>query len=372
MEGIMPFVFFVVLGAYLFFKSKTHPKMFVVSVLSFSLGMYTYFPSRLFIPLFFLLLLSLFPKSVPFKRLSLMILAISIMVIFSLPFIASIADGTFSARINQVSIFSDPPKNETVLSHITTNYFRHFSMDFLFTKGDIDMPGQFITRQSIRGMGELYLFELPLILLGFVYLFYKQKKIGLFLLFWLLLYPTGSMFTTNESPYATRSIIGVIPLTLLSGVGLRYLFALIKRMGKFVYYPAVAVVCAVIVVSFFWFAHLYFQEYPLYSSDFWGWQYGAGPVVKYFVTHQKEYDDLALAGDFNAPEIFLKFYAPNGECSKCKISSPADIYDPTRKQLFAMTDDDINRARQFSYTTKDIIYYPDGKEAFRLVEVEKR
>ena len=371
MEGFMPFVFFVVLGTYFFLRSRRAVHFFPLAVLAFSIGMYTYFPSRLFIPVFFLFSLAVFPKTIP-RKITPIILSILIVVMFALPYVGSMEDGTFAARINQVSIFTDPPKEESVLEHITTNYFRHFSMDFLFTKGDIDMPGQFITRQSVRGIGEMYLFELPLILAGFFYLFHKKMRVGIFLLGWVLLYPLGSMFTINESPYATRSIIGVLPLTLLSGIGLWNVFMLCKHLGKYVGYIGVLIITLIVMVSFGSFVHLYFQVYPLYSSDYWGWQYGAGPVMKYFVAHANEYDDMALAGDFNSPDIFIKFYDPTNLCDgKCKISSPTDIYDPTKRQLFALTPDDIKRSPQFTYHTVGTVYYPNNQEAFRLVTVHK-
>jgi len=62
--------------------------------------------------------------------------------------------------------------NDLNLISIIYSYLNQFSIDFLFTKGDIDFPGQFITRHSIRGIGQLYLFQLPFLVFGLLSFFY--------------------------------------------------------------------------------------------------------------------------------------------------------------------------------------------------------
>jgi hypothetical protein len=116
---------------------------------------------------------------------------------------------------------------------LTQKYFEYFSTDFLFFQGDVNFPGQFITRHSVKGMGELYLFQLPLVIIAFIYLIRnKFKKEYLIILFWILIYPFCDLFTSSASPQATRSIIGVIPFKFLLELG--FISCLILKLRKYI------------------------------------------------------------------------------------------------------------------------------------------
>ena len=280
-----------------------------------------------------------------------------------------IQNGTFFARWNQVKI------NNFDLKTISQGYFNHFSADFLFKKGDIDFTGQNVTRHSIRGMGELYWFQLPFILIGLSTILFvkKYRRNLLFLLAALLLFPLGSIFT-GTAPQATRSVFGLIPLVLFTALGIHYSFKLIT--GNLLKISSSIITISfvyVVAVSFSIFLNLLFR-YPLYSSDFWGWQYGPRDIMKYFLTVQNQYDDLYMSGEYNGAEIFLKFYDPENTClGKCKIGdlwrNPA-IYDPSRRQLFALSPDYLNQSKfKNNFSTKKILYYPNGKAAFLIGEV---
>ena len=240
------------------------------------------------------------------------------------------------------------------------------------------MPGQFITRHSIRGMGELYLFQFPLIMIAVFYLLKnKWGSVAPVLLVWLFLYPSGSMLTADSTVQATRSIIGVVPFQVLSGIGLFFLGKRFKKidlgssflkLGFFRYFFPPILLTTLILFSFFRYLNLYFQEYNLYSSDFWGWQYGARDIVQFFDTHRIEYSDLVMAPEFNAPEIFFKFYAPNS-CLKCRIGLPDNFYNPSRKQLFALSPTYLSNNQVLKFKIKKTIYYPNKTIAFQIGEI---
>ncbi len=373
LEGLMAFVFFTTFGLFLFLKAQSKPNLFILSVISFTLALYSYFPARIFIPLFCLGLIGLhfkfflqYKKQVLYSAILLLLLLI--------PFLMNNLSLDGLARWQQVSVFYHPPKNESIVQHITSDYFQHFSADFLFLKGDIDMSGQFITRHSVRGIGELYLFQLPLILAGIFHLFKKRKKLFYIFLLWIILYPTGSMFTLDNTPQATRSIIGVAPFQILTAVGLEYLLELFIKLDlvaktKYILHLTFTfIIGLLIVLSFTSYLILYFSSYPNYSSDFWGWQYGARDIVQYFATNEQKYDEEIMAPEFNAPEIFFKFYAPN-DCVKCKVGLPDKLYDPNKKQLFALTPDYLKNNPEWNFEPLEKIYYPNGTIAFLIGEI---
>lgn len=367
LEGLAPFVFFTTLGTYFWYKhwvTKTSWFNFFLSVLLFALAFYSYFPARIFIPLFTLSLCVLEIKDL-FKDLKKIVVGIVFTGILIIPMLIHVFFGPGMSRWNQV--ISNKP-----IIEVARLYIAHFSLDFLFIKGDIDFPGQFITRHSIRGMAELYFFQLPLIIFGFYHLIKKKKKGGLVLAMWLLFYPLGSSLTNVSGPQATRSIIGIIPFQIISALGLISIYDLIKNkivIKKFIFFPLTALV---ILVPFFNFLTL-LNKYPLYSSDFWGWQYGPRDIMKYFFLVKDKYDDLYIVGNFNAPEIFIKFYDPKNTCNnKCMIGS-LDKFQPNRRQFYAVGNDRISElnSKRLKIETKYKVFYPNGQVAFNIGEITR-
>lgn len=368
LEGLMAFVFFTTLGLYFFLKAQLVPKLLLVSLPLFGLALYSYFPARIFIPLFgislFVLYFRFFLKN---KKETLFSALITLGILA--PFIQNTLSPVGLARWQQVSIFTNPPNDRTIPQHLTVNYLRHFSPDFLFLKGDIDMPGQFITRHSVRGMGQLYLFQLPLIAAGLLFMFKKHRRVFMILLLWLLIHPVGSMVTIDQSPQATRSIIGVVPWQILSAAGALYLsqYFINKKPLAFLMYVGFSVV----VMAAFLTNYLvhYFTVYPNYSSDFWGWQYGPKKIISYFDDHESEHDEQYMIPGFNAPHIFFSFYAPTG-CSKCRLGTPHESYNPTLKQVFAVSPQYLADHPAIKLHIDEIVYYPNMMPAFVIGEIK--
>lgn len=368
MEGLMPYILFTIIGLYFLLKSRSNIQLLSLSVFFFALAIYSYFPARIFIPLFGLGIFCAYYNFF-WQHKKDAILNFILITVFLLPIITHSLSLSGISRWKQVSIFSQPPNNETVFRHILNNYIGHFSLEFLFTKGDVGMPGQFITRHSVRGMGELYLFQLPLIVLGLLFLVRrKMHKPTAILLLWLTLYPVGSMFTVDQNAQATRSIIGVVPFQILSSIGLYYLISLFSKIRKSFAYISGFILFILISASFIYYLNLYFVKYPQYSSDFWGWQFGAKDIVKYFTSQQSKYDEFIMAPEFNAPEIFFKFYSLEN-CTKCKVGLPDQSYNPNLKQLFAVTPYYLNSHQEFRLSIQKNIFYPNGNIAFQIGKI---
>jgi len=392
LEGLMPWVFFTTFGLYLFLKAQERAWLLPAALVSFALALYSYFPARIFVPLLGIGLCAIYYRFFLSHWRETLVSA-AVLAACLVPFIQNLFSPGGFARWQQVSIFAidHPPDAQPIWQHIVLNYLSHFSLDFLFTKGDIDMPGQAVTRHSVHGMGELYLFQLPLVVLGLVFLaslwrrwhgisWRQTAQTPIVLALWLILYPVGSMFTTDAAAQATRSIIGVVPWQVVSAAGLVYLFQvgsqLVQRYRADPMLSPVSMAAGVagavttvaaILVFFVSYLSLYFGSYNSYASDFWGWQFGARDIVHYFVQHQDSYDGLVMAPEFNAPDIFFSFYAP-GECAKCKVGLPDDTYQAGRRQLFAITPGYTSKYSS-SFKTVQTVRYPNGGVAFLLVEI---
>ena len=284
-----------------------------------------------------------------------------------LPIFTHTLSGPGLARWRQVSNLENKSKMES-FKQASLNYLNYFSYDFLFAKGDADFPGQFIKRYSISGIGELFLFQLPLIAVGVLSLIKKGGSSLKILSIWLLLYPIPGSITKDLTPYATRGIIGVVPFQIISAVGLISIFHYFKKFKKIKTLLIMGVV-VIILLQFGNFVSL-LKKYPKISSGYWGWQAGPREIMNYFLENKNSYDEMYLEGKFNAPGIFLKFYDPENLCKdKCKIGN-LENFNPYKKQLFALSPESYKKISPDKiFNKKTIVKYPGGEDAFYIGEM---
>jgi len=356
------FIFWTVFLLYVFFKSFNNFLYYYLTVFVFLITFFTYYPAPIYLFFILLFLILFFKNQFSFWSKKIFFWISNFLILLFFIFIFYNIFENFIIRWNMVKM------NDLNLVNIVYSYLNHFSIDFLFTKGDIDFSGQFITRHSIRGMGQLYLFQLPFLFFGLLsfFLLKKERKYLSFFLMLLIVYPFGSIFT-SINPQAIRSIFGVIPFQVITAVGI---VTILKVMKKKIFKTIFLLIIMIIIsVSFFNFLMLY-KKYPLYSSDFLGWQYGPKEIISYFITQHKNYDELYMTSDFNAPEIFLKFYDQKKECFNCLIGG-VDKFNPQKKQLFALRVEEVKKLEEIKrkFKIKKIIYYPNRDEAFYIGEI---
>lgn len=369
LEGLIPFVLFTTLGTFSWYRHSRNNLNFYLAIVFFALALYSYFPARIFIPLYTFSLVSLERKELFFNRKKLVIGSILVFIVI-LPMLIHVFFGQGMARWYQVS-------SGLSVQSVVNVYLAHFSPNFLFLKGDIGFPSQPITRHSVHGLGELYLFQLPFIIAGLISLFKSKKShASTILLSWLIFYPLGSSLTDVSSPQATRSIIGVVPFQIISAVGLIFLLNLLRNTKKIFSFSFISAVILAIIFSFFYYVKA-LKIYLVYSSGFWGWQYGPREIVKYFLLEKDNYDDLYMSEEFNAAEIFLKFYDPLNTCQeKCKMDDfylNPEVYDASRRQIFSLSPRYLERSNfKDRFEIKKTVYYPNGKVAFVIGEVKSQ
>ena len=368
-------VFFLTLGVYLFVASikKRNTMLLLSSFFVFGLSLYTYVPAYFLLPLFLLALCMIYKDSLITNKRA-MFFGILIFSALLLPLLLGILSGKTMSRFTQLRPTYETKSHAEILTAMLRSYRDHFMPEFLFEKGDIGYRSHFITRFSVGGMGQLYWFQLPLLLVGFLSA-RKNKKALLILMLWLALYPLGSAlvpFADGGGPFAMHSIIGVIPFQILSALGVYTLIAYFNQFQSYIMkIGSIMILSIIVLLSFNSYLNNYFIKYPLYSSNFWGWQYGPGEIIAYFKEQRGKYDDLYLASKFNAPEIFIKFYDPENICSgKCRVGD-IDRFDPKRKQLFAIAAGSLSSAKLFTIDIKKTIFYPNCYPAFYIAVIKK-
>ncbi len=356
------YVFFYILSLYILIRQIKNNNNLLPGFLLFGFSLYTYQPARLILPLSLFLILFVFRKKIAQQKKQL-ILGVLIFVFVALPLLTNMFEGPGIQRFNQISIFSQKlPLKETFLLSLD-NYVSQVSPTF-FLFGE----KTFITRHFIKGLNPFLYISIPFIILGLILLLLNIKKTSSQIILLLLsIYPLGAALVAS-GPFTGRTIIGAPLFSLIIGYGISSYLELFKhKLTKTLSSLAIILLIFLNLIQFLFF---YFGRYPLLSADFWGWQYGAKDIVGYFVKNESQYDQLIMAPEFNAPEIFFKFYAPN-DCKKCLIGLPETNLDPQKRQLFAVTPDYLSKNPGYKLSTKKIIYYPNGSIAFRIGEIVK-
>ncbi|MEI6222470.1 MAG: glycosyltransferase family 39 protein [bacterium] len=361
-EGQNVFIFLLVLAMITLYKKNKSKRYFLPFSILMGLATYAYSPSKIICPLLFIFVILTTKNS--WKRKGAYII---IYIALLIPLIISSINGASLARWNQVSLFNNNASELSPVKKFVKSYLLHFSLEYLFTEGDIGMQGQKTTRHSIRGIGELYLWQAGLIVLGIYYIIKKKKFIGT-TLFLLLLYPIPSSLTIDLTPQATRSYVGIIPLTILSAFGLWFVFEKLTKTKKIYLYLSI---CLTILGGGISLVHycVLMQQYPQYAADIYGWQYGPKEAMEYFLENKDQYDEIYLSNAFNSPEIFLLFYDPQKLCKQCHILRSQisnNIID--KKLLFAFRPEEISNVPKDKFIVKKTVYYPNNKEALVIGE----
>ena len=352
-------------GLFLLLTGLRHPRVLPYAAVVMGLTFYTYGAAWLIVPLLLGMFAILYRKELlALPRTSFISLALFLGVL--VPVFIHLVSGSGQARWEQTSIFTLELTSWETVARFFQFYGSYFSPDFLFRYGD----NSFLTRHYLPGFGQLYWFQLPLLLLGVGALLWRRSKEGVLVLWLLLIYPLSGALT-NMSPISSRTILGSVVLALVAGYGTAQLasgYRFLRRHQATRVAIPLAVWGAVLILgvwSMSTYLRQYHQDYPTLSADFWGWQYGPGEIVPYFVEVEDQYDDLVMDGEFNAPWIFLKFYAPD-RCTKCRIGD-LSLHVPGTRQLFALKPSHLTSG--LTYVTRRTVNYPNGEVAFLLVEV---
>lgn len=311
-------LFLSTLGIYMFIKFAKDKTIFIFpSALFFIAAMYTFTGQRLFVPFILIILTIQFHKEILARKKA--VITAAIMAIILLWPLFRFATMTIEGklRFDEVTIFKDlNPINESIrfrqqdgfakFADIIHNrrlfftydyllhYFDAFDPSFLFFHGDAN------PRLSSQSVGELYIFDLILLLPGIYFLINKKQKYTFLILGWLLISPLGPA-TARETPHALRMVHILPTFQLLSAFGLYNLFLSFKRRKS-----TVIVGIIIIILSVFYYLHFYYLHYSKqYSGE---WQYGYKEAINYILPIYQKYDRVLVSDQLGRAYIYLLFY----------------------------------------------------------------
>jgi 4-amino-4-deoxy-L-arabinose transferase-like glycosyltransferase len=389
---------FIIIGTYFFFKSIKEKFLlnFLLFTLNFILSLYIYHSARLIAPLLALSLCILYFKFL-LKKLPQIFFPIIFGVLLAIPVLFSFLNNGGTTRIGGVGLMADPGPasrseellnqhqgvklinramhNKRVLYLLSwgQKYTSHFDLNFLFINGD-EVP-----RSKVPEMGQMYLIELPFLLLGIIFLiksplFSSKSKVFIFL--FLFISPIASSLTF-QAPSALRALAMVIPLTIFISCGIYYFLDLFKKL------KIKNFIIAVLIILYSYFIAYYFDSYFLHYAKRYpfAWQYGFDKLVPYLESQKSDYQNIYVTNKYDQPYILFLFfskYPPKQIQSQIKLTQPDNFgfstvsgYDnyhfgkinwdeiPTGS-LVAASDEPV------PIDPLKIIYFSNGQPAFKI------
>ncbi|HOX96121.1 MAG TPA: glycosyltransferase family 39 protein [Candidatus Woesebacteria bacterium] len=294
-------VFLASVSVFLYWKDSKKNWAFYLSAVLFGLNVYTYRTMSLFGPILVGLVTVIYFRD--FWRQGWWRLGVwlSIIAIFVLPFIYATTIGSADqARINQISVFSDPMtqvkvlrnrevdsndygnpqigkkavwwspifhnKVLTPLVNFGSNYLKNYSTEFLFLTGDPN------GRHSVTNMGELLFIDSLGLIVGLTFVFknIKDKKYQL-LLCLLIFSPVASDLTMDGAYHASRLMILAGPMLLIVGLGYFSLLEILFKNKKL--WLGIPLITGLWLLSTIFYLHRYFVHFPIESSRQFGYGY---------------------------------------------------------------------------------------------------
>ncbi len=362
---LVSFLPFLTLGLYLFLLGVRKNELWPLAGAVLGITLYTYRAAWVVLPPLFLVLAVLYRKELQ-KGWRMSLLALGILVLFGLPIVWHLLSGS-GDRSQDAGLLSLNLGAWDTFKRFVTEYRSYFSLAFLFDHADNGA----ITRHYLPGFGLLYRVQLPFLVVGLLGLLLNPRRENLVALALLAVYPLSGALG-NESLISSRTIMGSVVFAMITAYGLILVVSGLRQLnrpyGQAVVGTVLVIVALLSSVAFASYLGRYHGEYPKLSAGYWGWQSGPREIVEYFLSVEDEYDQLIMDGEFNAPYMFFRFYAPEG-CGKCVIGNTGR-YDRRLKQLFALRPQ--NLVPEYSYQTMRTLKYPNGDHAFSLVEITGR
>ncbi len=319
------------------FQSKIYP--IFLSALLFTLSMYTYYTPRIFVPILIIsfLLINYKKLKAHYKKI---LLFFFLCFIFALPLVYNSIFGQDSARLKMVFIGNDVefvrnvaldnlyyqqdlPPNLSSLNPLTfiTNenlllfffwiqrYLNYFDPGFLFFNG-LNM-----TLPATIGLGLLYLFELPFLVIGLFEILKGKVRNGGFILAWIVLAFFPASITNNEFN-AGRALIAIPALLLVISIGVNIFLSFVKKYKSVSLRTTIFLTCGLIIIFSLIHVFIIFKVHYPYTrgEDF---MEGTKESILYALQNQDKYQEIILdpyrgvrAGDvYNIPDVYLLFYS---------------------------------------------------------------
>ena len=370
-----------------------------------SLSVYTYQSAKLFVPVLFVLMTVIFWKKLVKVDKKFLAAAVMLGVVVSLPMSHFLlTDPNALSRAQGVGVFSSNTTEllkDTVVKlevdrsrgdvlglifdnrrvefakAVTDGYLSHFDINWLFIEGDLE-------RHHAPGMGLLYLWELPFLLIGIYTLIFMpiDRRVKVFILLWFLCAPLPAALTTGL-PHAVRTLNFLPTFQIFVALGLVASYSYLYK-HRITFLIGSSALFLIIIFNFVYYLNQYFvQQNYEYALD---WQYGYKQMVENIQPVSEKYEKIVVSNDNEMAQSYMFFlfytkYNPSKYLEEGGTNS-GSFDDPHKFSNFEFREFDydteaknqllIGSKKDFEeeYKTIHAVYYPDSELAIRAVETK--
>jgi 4-amino-4-deoxy-L-arabinose transferase-like glycosyltransferase len=304
-----------------FFNTKT-TKSLAISISMFVLAMYTYYTTKMFIPMFIVVLIiygkQYFSDTKQYIRLIAKAAVVFVVCCIPIIYLAFFSQG--QARFQTINIFSQPSIEGRVvtartmyaqyplLAKLAENKFTYYTRDFLEYYFD-NFSGQFwyvagdsSLRYGMGNHGMFYLVELPFLLIGIIALYKKDKRMWGFLIAWIVLAPLPTALVGKA--YGLRSL-AMLPIPMIfSAIGVVYILNAINSKKIRLAVSAFSICAYVVAVSNWGIRYAYL--YPVYGQ-YW-YDSMQKEAIMYAKSQEANFDHIIISRWYGKTEMYYAFY----------------------------------------------------------------
>ena len=312
--------FLSLLGVWLFLSARQKDWLYIPSAFIFSLAFWCYHPTKLWITLFgfFLVVFTIIDTKKITKGL---IVGLIIFLLFAIPNAKLYLTKNISSRSYGISVFKN--EQDKVISAkflandiekqnifgrlihnrrlVPINQLINGYMDITSPKiiFDQDIPNHI---QKIRLM---YLWMIPLIILGLAVLFKKSKKVFVLILVWLFFgYIPGAI--TILPGFDRRIFVNSFPLIFLGALGLTEIIEFLEKQKNIIRFGCYFAMILCLLFSFISFSHFYFNHGKKAVIDLWG--NGMEELVRETSILEDKFENIIVSTSLDQPYIYFLFY----------------------------------------------------------------
>ncbi len=314
--------FFIITGVWLFVGAMQEKRWYLpLSAVFFALSFYIFNTPRVVVPILILFLVIGFRKQILENKKYALIAGICGFLTI-LPIINFLLSPQANLRFREVNIFSDVSVIKRINQEVfndqnavwskalhhryltfTVEYLKHyfdnFDFNFLFIQGDRN------PRFSTQDTGQMYLWDLPFFIIGFIVLFRRKEKEWWIIPVWMIIGIIAAA-TARETPHALRTETSLPIFQIITAIGFSSIIILLKDKKRKSAQAGIFIIYTLLFLNCFYYLHSYYTHYPQeYASE---WQYGYKESVLYVESVKDLYTHVEITNNLGRPYIYYLLY----------------------------------------------------------------
>ena len=331
-------LFLVILGSVILdaWIRSTKIYLLAISAIIFSLAIYSYANMRLIVPLFLLPIFFVHYQKFIQQKIQTILVTLFALILL-IPIFIQMFQGTGLARYQATSLLYRDSiyeqqkqrasqaliEDKRLIAHtffnyripllreILLSYLNHFDFDFLFVQSE---PSRF----TMPGVGLLYIWYIPLIMLGGIALARFSSQINsIFTFWWLIVAPVPSALTW-DTPHAIRSQVLTLPIIILCALGLWVVFKWIQQLDIQNYQtptlttkiiPKLILLALMIIIPLS-ILSMWLNYHTHMNSEYAQiWLYGRKEMVEKVISQRDDFSQIVISTSLDWAYLWFLWYA---------------------------------------------------------------